>query len=144
MTAFPLQSVAASGGPASPITTLDSAHADAFPAFPSFLPDGKHFLDVAIARSLDVLGVYVGSLDGARPKRLMEGGSNALFANGHLLFLRDGSLMAQPMDASRLELTGTARVIAKDVTVANSGFGAFSAAHNGSAGLSEGRRAGRP
>jgi Tol biopolymer transport system component len=127
----PLQRIAASGGPVSPVTTLDVAHADAFQAFPAFLPDGKHFLYVAIARSLDVLGIYVGSLDGAPPKRLMAGGSNAMFANGHLLFLRDDSLMAQPMDASRLELTGSARVIARGVTVANSGFGSFSAAHTG-------------
>jgi hypothetical protein len=37
--------------------------------------------------------------------------------NGHLLFVRTGTLMAQPFDAKRLELSGQAVPIAEQVAV---------------------------
>ena len=70
-------------------------------------------------------GIYLGSLD-AKPeqqssKRLLAGGSNAAYApasdpdssTGHLLFTREGSLMAQAFDLRRLELAGEAVPIAE-------------------------------
>ncbi len=49
------------------------------------------------------------------------------FASGRLFFVRDRSLMAQPFDLQRLELTGKAEVIApeeieEDPAFSNSGF----------------------
>ena len=48
------------------------------------------------------------SLDSKEPGKLIEpGGSNAKYANGYLIFLRSGTLLAQPFDVDRLELGGT-------------------------------------
>ena len=52
--------------------------------------------------------MYVGALDSKEPGKLIEpGGSNAKYANGYLIFLRSGTLLAQPFDVDRLELGGT-------------------------------------
>src|SRR5262249_12290967 len=49
-------------------------------------------------------------------------GSNAIYAQGYLLFLREGTLMAQPFDPARLVVTGEAIPVAERVqTVLNSG-----------------------
>ena len=43
-----------------------------------------------------------------RPERklLLHARSNVVYAAGHLLYVRDGQLLAQPFDPDRLELTG--------------------------------------
>ena len=51
--------------------------------------------------------VYVGSLDSTEIKRLLTAQSNAQYASpGYLLFAREGTLMAQRFDTSKLELAG--------------------------------------
>jgi Tol biopolymer transport system component len=67
----------------------------------------------------------------------LDSGSNARYANGHLLFLRDGRLMAQRLDLDSLTLQGTAVPIVEGVQMSASGTGtsggpgAFSAADTG-------------
>jgi hypothetical protein len=69
--------------------------------------------------------LYVGSID-AKPaeqsrKRLLATQYAALYASspdasgGHIFFLREGTLMAQPFDAAKLELTGEPVPIAEHV-----------------------------
>ncbi len=72
---------------------------------PSFLPDGRHFLYHVRSGSAQVQGIYVGSLDGGEPKRLV-GGESAMVSQGHMLFVRQAVMFAQPFDTNRLELTG--------------------------------------
>jgi Tol biopolymer transport system component/predicted Ser/Thr protein kinase len=122
-TAGPLVRVSSAGGASSPLKTAQGR-------LPWFLPDGQHFL-------YQVLGanpaIRVGSLDGGETKMVMEAGSNALYAQGHILFLRDGTLMAQVFDPKRLVTTGEAVPVAEQIqTVLNSGtVGVFSVSETG-------------
>jgi Tol biopolymer transport system component len=106
----PLYRVSASAGSPTQATALDAASGDVQHSYPFFLPDGRHFLYFVVgskAGTLDPRGVYFGSLDSKEPgKLILQGGSNAKYANGHLIFLRNGALLAQPFDVDRLELGG--------------------------------------
>ena len=51
--------------------------------------------------------IYVGSLDSKETKRITSADSNVSYSPpGYLLFAREGTLMAQPFDADKLEVTG--------------------------------------
>lgn len=106
-----LHRVSASGG--TPVAIIH-AESGAILSDPAFLSDGRHFLYQLTSR--DIGGIYVGSLDPReKPKKLLAVNSNAIASRGHLLFVRDRALMAQPFDETRLELSGTPTVIANDV-----------------------------
>src|SRR5262245_15413116 len=105
--------VAAAGGTSVPITTLDQKSGDSFHGFPFFLPDGKHFL-YSVGQPGGG-GVYVGSLDSKERTRLLEFSTNAQFAQDYLLFLRDGTLMAQRFDPNRMAISGEATPVAEQV-----------------------------
>jgi Tol biopolymer transport system component len=107
-----LSRVAAAGGTPAPVTALDSKAGELSVAFPFFLPDGRHFL---YAVTGGAGGVYVGSLDSTDRTRLIERASNAQYAQGYLLFLRDTTLMAQPFNPTHLALTGEAIPLAEQV-----------------------------
>src|ERR1700730_9292345 len=128
-----IQSVSAVGGTPAPVTTLDSSRQQDFHAWPCFLPDGKHFLYFAHSQNTENSAIYVGSLDSKDTKLLLNASSFILYSPpGYLLFLREGTFMAQPFDADRLGLTGEAFPIAEDVKFnpANS-RAAFAASENG-------------
>src|SRR5205814_1639930 len=116
------------------------ASGDAQHWFPFFLPDGRHFLYLATGSTTggvtDPRAIYVGSLDPNEPGReLLKGGSNAKYAQGHLIFLRGSTLMAQPFDVTTLKLRGEAAPLAEQVQMAaQSDFGtagAFTVSDNG-------------
>jgi eukaryotic-like serine/threonine-protein kinase len=110
----PLQKVSASGGVPVAATTLGKGEAAHFR--PWFLPDGRHFLYSGYSAGLPALPVFVGSLDSAERVRLVESSStNAVYAQGHVLFLRDTTLMAQPFDVRRLALNGDAFPVAEQI-----------------------------
>jgi eukaryotic-like serine/threonine-protein kinase len=117
----PIRRVSASGGASSPVTTLNADAGERFHIFPFFLPDGRHFLYLAVGSKtggpVSPNGIYVTALDSNERKLLVPGGSNAKYAEGYLLFLRGQTLIAQPFDAQRLELTGAAVPIADDVAI---------------------------
>jgi eukaryotic-like serine/threonine-protein kinase len=122
----PLYRVSASGGTPVPVTTLDATLGDSQHWFPFFLPDDRRFLYFALGSKtggdIDPRAVYVGSLDpNERAKPLLQGGSNAKYAQGHLLFFRGRTLMAQPFDVTRLELRGEAVPLAEQVQVPAAG-----------------------
>jgi serine/threonine protein kinase/Tol biopolymer transport system component len=123
----PLHRVSALGGTPVAVTTLDKEAGDVQHWYPSFLPDGKHFLYFAVGSktggATDARAVLVGSLDSTGPgKVLVQGGSNAKYANGHLLYSRNGTLVAQPFDLERLELRGESTPLVEQMQIA--GFGA--------------------
>jgi len=106
----PLFVVAASGGTPRPLPEarpLDDRRAG--PRHPFFLPDGRHFLFSDLAR------IYATSVDGGQPQLLVDASSRAEFAAGHLLYVRDGNLMAQPFDPVALRLSGEARRVVEKV-----------------------------
>jgi hypothetical protein len=97
-----LQKVSASGGVPAPVTVLgpeETGHGR-----PSFLPDGRHFFYWAYGRN----AILIASLDPGDPALLFEnpGANNVEYSQGHLLFVRETTLLAQPFDLGRLTLTG--------------------------------------
>src|ERR1019366_370453 len=85
------------------------------PVYPGFLPDGHHFLYTS--RQTGDIPVRVGSLDepGKPGKVVGQVQSEAVYAQGYLLYLRENTLMAQPCDPGRLETTGEAVPLAEGV-----------------------------
>ena len=118
--------VAASGGVPAPVTNIDASRHESFHGFPQFLPDGKRFLYLIQADDSNVAGLYAGSLD--RPQERVEilrTGTKAFYAPpvsgrpGHLLWLRDQTLMTQRFDAGNLRLEGEPAPLAEDVATLN-------------------------
>src|SRR4030095_9419128 len=59
--------------------------------------------------------IYVSSVDKQEPKRLLQVHSSVAYAApGYLLYVRETTLMAQPFDAEKGELTGEALPMAED------------------------------
>jgi len=84
--------------------------------YPVFLPDQKHFLYTA-PNAQAPFAVRAGSLDepGKPGKEVARAYSNAMYADRHIFYLRENTLMAQPFDADRLQTTGEAVPIAERV-----------------------------
>ncbi|HET6373545.1 MAG TPA: hypothetical protein VFG76_09570, partial [Candidatus Polarisedimenticolia bacterium] len=73
-----------------------------------------------------------GSLDGGDTKVVLRTQSNAMYVSGHLLFVRETTLMAQPFGVDDLSLDGDAFPIAEQVQMdAAFSRGIFSASGNG-------------
>jgi Tol biopolymer transport system component len=112
----PIEAVPAAGGQPKPATAIDRSRLERSHIFPDFLPDGHHFLYLALSAKPENTGIYVGSLDSRESKRLLGVQSEVKYAPpGYLLFVRNGTLVAQPFDASRLELSGEPLPIAEHV-----------------------------
>ena len=110
----PLSRVPATGGQPTVATHLADGQHDH--RAPFLLPDGQHFLYYARGTS-ETRGVYVARLDGSDSKRLLPADAAAVYAaSGYLLFVRDGELLAQPFDLTRLTLTGAAFRLAARVS----------------------------
>jgi eukaryotic-like serine/threonine-protein kinase len=127
-----LQKVSASGGLPAEATTLGQG--EAAHRRPVFLPDGRHFLyRVYTTGSAGGGPIYLATLDSAERKFLLDSDSmNVLYTQGHVLFLRETTLMAQPFDARRLILTGDAFPIVEQIqTQGTPPYGVFSASDNG-------------
>jgi serine/threonine protein kinase len=84
-------------------------------SYPAFLPDGKHYLYTVDRGEEATRGIYLAALDEPEGRRLLPDASSVVFAprsqggkHGHLLFLRDTTLIAQPFDAETLQLAGDA------------------------------------
>jgi Tol biopolymer transport system component len=118
-----LYRVSAEGGPPSAVTALDRAQA--FHAWPHFLPDGTHFLYLSISNDLQSDGIYVGSLNSNDRKRLVTSHWMPAYApagdghGGYLLFLHEGTLLAQSFDPNRLTLSGELLAVAEKAGSAN-------------------------
>ncbi len=132
-TTSPLRRVSASGGVATDLTVVDTARGENFHALPVFLPDQKHFLYLRTG-SPEVAGIYAGSLDlkpADQPKqRILANSLAASYVDGNLFFMRDGTLMVQPFDAGKLQLTGDPVPVAEQVAVTGS-IGIFSVSPTG-------------
>jgi Tol biopolymer transport system component len=125
--------IPAAGGQSKPASVFAAERAEGTHRFPSFLPDGRHFLFEARGynvwmRAQD--GVFVGSIDDpAKRAQLLAHASNALAIGDRLLFVRNGDLCVQRFDSDRIELSGAVSIVARDVRFDRRySFGVFSAA----------------
>jgi dipeptidyl aminopeptidase/acylaminoacyl peptidase len=77
--------------------------------------------------------LFIGSLDGTPPKRVpITINSRALYVQGQLLFVRDGTLLAQPFALGKAHFTGEAKPLVDDLHYfRNTGLAAFTVSENG-------------
>jgi Tol biopolymer transport system component len=138
--------IAASGGQPVQVTELNKARNETAHRVPSFLPDGVHFLYLAVSQTPEGSGIYVGSLTSKDTKRLVASVAKAEFAPPDLLlFLRESTLMAQRFDPGRLELSGDPFQVAEQVGWNSGGAGGFTVSANGvlayrTGGMGQGRQ----
>src|SRR5215831_18438975 len=122
-----LMKVPASGGDPQPAIT--STGSNATKLWPSFLPDGDHFLYF-----VKLTGVYAGSLNSMESKMISsEVAGNTQFVSGRLFYVRDRSLMEQPFDLERLQTTGPPGPVAQQELEQDPAFSraGFSVSDNG-------------
>jgi eukaryotic-like serine/threonine-protein kinase len=119
----PLRRVSEKGGESTPLTRVETPQ-QLNHRFPQFLPDGQHFL-FYVRGAPEVQGIYVASLDGAPTRRLLDADpATPYYTARHLLFIRQGALLAQPFDVDRLELNGSPFPVAEPIAVDPVGLGA--------------------
>ncbi|MEP6872207.1 MAG: protein kinase [Anaerolineaceae bacterium] len=125
--------VPAAGGSPTELTAPIKASGAGDHRFPWFLPDGRHYLYTDTAPDIQERGVYVADIESKDRKRLIAAVSNAVYSPpGYLLFLRDGTLMAQRFDADKLELADDAVPVADQVdSQATQAQNQFSISQNG-------------
>lgn len=116
-TQMPLMRVSVNGGTPTPLTTIDPSHHTSH-RWPFLLPDGKHLLYLAIHHDTSKTAnntIYYASLDGKENRPLFRSQSNAVYANGYVLFARGDQLMAQVLDPGSGTLSDEPRILARGV-----------------------------
>src|ERR1022692_388182 len=105
------------GGAPAPLTKLDASQHTSH-RWPFFLPDGKHFLYLAMHHDPSKSSndaIYYASLDGRENRLLIHAQTNGIYAAGFLLFGRGEQLMAQPFDPDKGTLGGQAQAVSSGV-----------------------------
>ena len=122
------------GGRPAPVTTLNAARGETAHLFPSFLPDGRHFVYLARSPRPEYDGTaYVMEIGGHTPIALFTSDSQVVYAApGYLLYMVGNTLLARGFDAASLRVTGEAIPIAEQVE-RNTGSrrGAFTVSQTG-------------
>ena len=136
-----LSRVNAAGGKPEVVTELDTALGETNHDYPSFLPDGQHYLFHLFGK--DNHGIYVGSLnskerklliplspDSANATRALWSASNS--GAGYILYaLNRNTLLARAFNPDRLEFNGEPFRVAENVIVSLTGNARFTTAANG-------------
>jgi len=110
--------VAASGGTPTQITFPNRAQKEDSHRWPVFLPDGKHFLYLAmnLSGAKVMSSIYAGALDSNEKHFITQAEANVAYvAPGYLLFYRDKTLFAQRFDAKKFELGGEPYPVLTDI-----------------------------
>lgn len=134
-----LYAVPATGGTVTPVTQLhtdDEFPEEATHRFPHFVAGTETFTYVAQdpAATIGSASAFIASLQAPNVrKRIVMGLTEVYAPPGYLLFVREGTLIAQPFDAGRLELRGKAYPLATDILVyyPNTGRTSFSVSNTG-------------
>ncbi|MFN0096220.1 MAG: protein kinase domain-containing protein [Dehalococcoidia bacterium] len=127
----PVRRIPATGGEVVEVTRLDPPNHTGHRA-PQFLPDGRHFLFYVLGTP-ETSGLYLGSLDGGTPARLTAADSAGGFLPpDHVVFVRQGTLVARRLDLSKGALTGDPVTLADRVGAEGIARGGFSVSAAGS------------
>lgn len=113
-----LYRIAASGGTPTQITFPDREHGEDSHRWPLFLPDGIHYLYLAMDLSgRKVLSeIFLGSLNSNEKRLMTQAIANVAFAQpGYLLFYRNQTLFAQRFDTKKFVLSGEPTPILTDL-----------------------------
>jgi Tol biopolymer transport system component len=133
---FDLFRVPAAGGSPGVLLKVDEQRGERFFRHPSFLPSGKAILftiGMADNYSYDDAEIGVVSLETGQKKILVQGGTSPRYSSsGHLIYAREGKLVAVPFDVNSLEITGQPFPVADGVFMsANTGMAAYAISGNG-------------
>ena len=127
--------VPSSGGQPEEIIKPDTSNKNQSLRWEYFLPDGDHFLysiENSSTGSSAPDAVYLSSLSDTSSKKLISASSNCQYANGFLLFVRQGILLAQKFDPDKLEIEGEAMPLAENIQYYDLRIvGTFAASQNG-------------
>ena len=123
-----LMQVNANGGALAPAIPLRDG--DISYRWPSFLPDGRHFLFYVRAPA-ERRGVYVGSVGSTTMTRMLDTPFHAIYSAGYLLTARDRTLLAYPFDEKRLQVVGEPVQVAENVGGTSTQLAAFSLSAGG-------------
>ncbi|HET8546928.1 MAG TPA: hypothetical protein VFL57_02950, partial [Bryobacteraceae bacterium] len=128
--------IPAAGGAPAPVTKLDVAKDEKVHSRPALLPGGKAVLFAIGAGGMDTWDdgrIAVQSLETGERKILIEGGMAPMYSpTGHIVYARDGKLLAVPFDIKRLAVTGPPAVVLSGVFMCvNTGAAHYSLAENG-------------
>jgi Tol biopolymer transport system component len=135
--------VPAGGGAVAEVTHFDKKRGDFWHAWPSFLPDGRHFLYSVWFKSEG--SIRLGSLEQGDLGELLPVRSRALFASeGYLLYVSEGALLARSFDPKGLRLSGNPVTVAGRVPYfAITGGADFAVSQTGALAFVEGEPQGR-
>ena len=122
----PLFRIPAAGGEPEQLTTLDEEKGEITHRWPHVLPNGNAVLFVSHTENARFAEATIEVLDlesGAR-KQLIQGGTYPRWADsGHLLYAREGTLYAVPMDPVTLELRGSPGPVIESLTTNEGAYG---------------------
>lgn len=111
-----LYQISADGGKVTAATKLDKSRNDSSHRWPYFLPGGTRYLYFVRTRMAEKGNTYVGSLETDESKKLLSSDSRAIYSkSGHLLFVQEGSLLAQPFSLSKMQLKGQSFLVSESV-----------------------------
>ena len=112
--------VSSAGGEVTRVTRPDASRGETNHRWPHFLPDGKHVLFVAQrsegGTKEDRSTIDVLSLESGARKEIVRANSSVFYSQGHILYWREGNLLAQRFDPGKLQTTGEPFVVAADAT----------------------------
>jgi Tol biopolymer transport system component len=111
-----------------------SGHGSASVGWPHFLPDGRHFLYFEFGGEHREGHLMVGSLDAnEKPVQVLQAvDSLAQYAPpGYVVYVKDGTLVAQRFDASALKIGGEPVPIAEQMGATSNGLADFSVSDDG-------------
>ena len=103
-----LYSIPAEGGVATVVKRLDPAGEQVTLGWPQLMPDAEHLLYSVSSANRDRVGTYFGSLSSRPDVRVLpEAGESVVYAApGHVVFVRNGVVMAQGFDNATGRLSG--------------------------------------
>ena len=119
----PISRISASGGVVTAATKFDPGQSVLGQAWPQFLPDGRHFLYFQRSTKPEHRGVHVTALGSSSSSRILESDGMAVYASGHLVFVRDGTLFAQAFDDRTLQTNGDPVRIGEHIGYWTAGLG---------------------
>jgi len=127
-----IRRVSAAGGIAAQATQPDAAKGEAGHAWPYFLPDGQHFVFLAMSkRAGEKSMIHAGTLGKPGSKPITPTDSRAEYANGYLLYVLQGTLVARRFDPDKLEASGEPIPLVEHVSIDINATASFSASNDG-------------
>jgi Tol biopolymer transport system component/predicted Ser/Thr protein kinase len=127
-----IQSVPAAGGAVTQVTKVDPSRHEGTHLWPQFFPDGRHFVYLTSYLDGTPAALFLASLDGAAPRRLIasEAGGNVA-AGDYMFFVREGTTVAQRVDLPAAKLVGDPIVIGEAFAHTAPGRAALSVSKTG-------------